>query len=193
MSERIGDLFLNHVYARTPFYKKRFGAFASDARIWYPSLVLNHKNIFIGKSSQVLKNSRIQCFPVDGKMPSIKIGEHCYLGYHLSLLAGADITIDDWVLMASNILITSESHGVDPESETAYMDQPLTGKPVHIKSGCWIGEKVCIMPGVTVGEKCIIGAGSIVTKDIPDYCMAVGNPARVIKKYNFESHQWEKV
>ena len=50
--------------------------------------------------------------------------------------------------MASDILITTESHGMNPESDIAYMDQPLTVAPVHIKSGCWIGEKVVIMPGV---------------------------------------------
>ena len=148
----------------------------------------------IGEESQILQNSRIWCYEQEGfPKPKIRIGNHCYLGFHLSILAGADVTIDDWVLMASDILITTESHGMNPESDIAYMDQPLTVAPVHIKSGCWIGEKVVIMPGVTIGEKCIVGAGSIVTKDIPDYCIAVGNPAKIIKKYNFATHKWEKV
>lgn len=93
--------------------------------------------------------------------------------------------------MASDILVTSENHSIDPESELLYMDQPLICSDVNIKDGCWIGEKVVIMPGVTIGKKSVVGAGSIVTHDIPDFCMAVGNPARVIKKYNFSSHKWE--
>lgn len=73
------------------------------------------------------------------------------------------------------------------------MNQKLVGKEVRIKSGCWIGEKCILLQGVTIGKKSIIGAGSVVTKDIPDYSIAVGNPARVIKRYNFESHNWERI
>lgn len=82
---------------------------------------------------------------------------------------------------------------MNPESELPYMRQPLESKPVSIGDGCWIGEKVCILPGVTIGKKCIIGAGSVVIKSIPDYSIAAGNPAKVIKQYNFENHNWEKV
>ena len=73
------------------------------------------------------------------------------------------------------------------------MNQELTGKGVCIDEGSWIGEKVCILPGVTIGKKCIIGAGSVVTKDVPDYCIACGNPAKVIKKYDFDEHRWIRV
>ena len=90
-------------------------------------------------------------------------------------------------------MISSENHGMDPESEKSYMRQPLVSKPVSIGDGCWIGEKVCILPGVTIGKKCVIGAGSVVTKSIPDYSIAVGNPAKVVKQYNFETQHWEKV
>ena len=107
--------------------------------------------------------------------------------------SGEDIVIDDGVLMASNILISSENHSIDPENEKYYMDQPLNCKAVHVGEGTWIGEKVCIMPGVGIGKKCVIGAASIVTKSIPDYSMAVGSPAKVIKKYDFKTQRWEKL
>ena len=97
------------------------------------------------------------------------------------------------MLFASHVLITSENHGIDPELNIPYMDQTLTSKPVEIGDGCWIGEKVCIMPSVTIGKKSIIGSGSIVTKSIPEYCIAVGSPAKVIKQYNFETHSWDRV
>ena len=82
---------------------------------------------------------------------------------------------------------------MNPESQMPYMDQPLECKPVTIDDGTWIGEKVCILPGVTIGKKFIIGAGAVVNKSIPDYSMAAGVPAKVIKKYNFKTHSWEKV
>ena len=96
------------------------------------------------------------------------------------------------MLFASNVIVTNENHGMDPESSVPYMNQELTARDVSIGDGCWIGEKVCILPGVSIGEKCIIGAGSVVTKSIPDYSIAVGNPAKVLKIYNFESKRWEK-
>ena len=101
--------------------------------------------------------------------------------------------IGNGVLMASNILITSENHSIDPSSDMYYSKQELCCKPVTIKDGCWIGEKVCILPGVVIGKKSVIGAGSIVTNSIPDYCIAVGSPAKIIKKYDFISNSWEKV
>lgn len=110
----------------------------------------------------------------------------------LQLSGCSNIKIGDNVLFASNVLVTNENHGINPESTTPYMDQKLSAQDVKIGNGCWIGEKVSILSGVTIGEKCIIGAGSIVTKSIPSYSIAVGNPARIIKQYNFYTKRWER-
>lgn len=75
----------------------------------------------------------------------------------------------------------------------SYGSQELIKMNVEIGEYCWIGEKVMILPGVTIGDWCIIGAGSVVNKSIPSYSIAAGNPAKVIKRYNFETHIWEKV
>ena len=119
------------------------------------------------------------------------IGNHCYFGNRNSFLVGADITIGDRVLIASDVLVTSENHIPKPEDVDIY--GTLCLKPVKIGDGCWIAEKVCIMPGVEIGEYSVVGAASVVTKSIPPYSMAVGNPARVIKEYNLEKHIWIKV
>ena len=143
-----------------------------------------------GNKTHILSGSRIANFVEGGK---ITIENRCSIIHNLTILNASEVIIGNDVLIASNVLISSENHGIDPESELSYMAQPLVSSPVHIGDGCWIGEKVCILPGVTIGKKCIIGAASVVTKDVPDYCIAAGNPARVIKKYNFETHNWEKV
>lgn len=169
---------------------KGFESVGKDVSIDFPFLINHQQNIVIGSHTTILANSRINLYQQNGKMPKVRIGEHCYIGYYFSLLAGADIKIGDNVLIASNVLITSENHSIDPESEISYMDQPLNGKSVNIGEGSWIGEKVCILSGVSIGKKCVIGAGSVVTKSIDDYTIAVGNPARPIKKYDFLQHKW---
>lgn len=188
----IKNLLLNKFYIASYLYRKQFKYCGKGVKVYLPYLALSKKNISISDRTEILPGARIQSYISNGKNPNIIIGKNCYFSYNLSILAGDDIAIDDYVLIASNVLITSETHGMDPLNEIPYMDQPLSVKSVHIKQGCWIGEKVCILPGVTIGEKSIIGAGSIVTKSIPDYCIAVGNPAKVIKKYNFEKKNWEK-
>lgn len=188
----IKNLLLNKFYITSNLYKKQFKYCGKDVKVYLPYLALSKKSISIDYKTEILAGARLQTYASGGKVPNITIGKRCYFAYNLSILACDDIIIDDDVLIASNVLITSETHGMDPTSEIPYMDQQLSVKSVHIKQGCWIGEKVCIMPGVTIGEKSIIGAGSIVTKSIPDYCIAVGNPAKVIKKYNFENETWEK-
>ena len=66
-------------------------------------------------------------------------------------------------------------------------------KGISIEDGVWIGNNVLIMPGVKIGKKAIIGAGSVVTRDVPPYTIAVGNPARVIKQFNMEKQQWVSI
>lgn len=154
---------------------------------------LNKMKLKIGDNTTILSNVRLAVYG-SGSKANITIGNNCYIGFCFSALASveANIEIGDNVLFASNVLVTNENHGINPESTTPYMDQKLSAQDVKIGNGCWIGEKVSILSGVTIGEKCIIGAGSIVTKSIPSYSIAVGNPARIIKQYNFYTKRWER-
>lgn len=94
------------------------------------------------------------------------------------------ITIGQGTLIGSNVLITDHSHG-EKEYELSPSYRPLYSKgPVEIGKNVWIGENVCILPDVTIGDNCIIGAGSIVTRSIPENSIAVGNPARVVKQFS---------
>lgn len=149
--------------------------------------------IYIGNDTAILKNARINIYSDETITdPKVDIGNNCYIGMNFSALARDPIIIEDRVLIASNVLVSSENHGIDPESNKSYMEQNLTGNAVRIGKGSWIGEKAIILPGVIIGEKCIIGAGSVVTKSVPDFSIAVGNPAKVIKKYDFKNHVWER-
>lgn len=102
------------------------------------------------------------------------IGKNVYINNNLLAMSRGGITIDDDVQIAGNVSILSNNH--DP-----YERQILTCRPVHIKKGAWLGAGSTILPGVTVGKFAIVGAGSVVTKDVPDYSVVVGNPAKVVK------------
>lgn len=178
----------------TRLYTKSFGKFGKESVLYKPLCIRGKKDIFIGNNTTILNGARIQTYnELTGLNSKIVIGDNCYIGYNNTFLAGGDIVLEDGVLMASNILLSSENHSIDPENAVYYMDQPLKCASLHIGEGTWIGERVCILPGVVIGKKCVIGAGSIVTSSIPDYSVAVGSPAKVVKHYNFEKHEWEKV
>lgn len=175
--------------------KKKFKKFGKNSIIYKPYLQLSGlKNVVIGENVTILNNVRIAVYG-DTENTSIIIGNRCYIGFGFTILSKASnkIMIGDDVLIASNVCITNENHGINPEDEILYMNQDITGYDISIGDGSWIGQNVCILPGVVIGKKSVIGAGSVVTKSVPDYSIAVGNPARVIKTYNFNNHCWEKV
>lgn len=94
---------------------------------------------------------------------------------------GAGITIEDKVLIGSSVHIYVDTHAFDNTSIPIYDQGFYDSKPVLLKQGCWIGANTVILPGITIGKNAVVGAGSVVTKSIPEYAVAVGNPAKVIK------------
>lgn len=124
--------------------------------------------------------------PLHGaRISSMKIGKHVFIESNLLAMARGGITIEDNAMIAANAQLISNNH--DP-----YDMMTLICKPVHIKEGAWIGAGASVMPGVTIGRHAIIGAASVVTKDIPDYAVAVGNPARVIKMLDLQKCEAQK-
>ena len=113
--------------------------------------------------------------PIEGAcISSMKIGKNVFINTNALAMARGGITIEDGAMIAANVQLISNNH--DP-----YDLQVLTCKPVLIKKGAWIGAGATILPGVCVGKHAVIGAASVVTKDVPDYAVAVGSPAKVIK------------
>jgi len=120
----------------------------------------------------------------------IIIGDRVTATGGLQVVAFNRITIEDDVMFASNIFICDGFHSYE-RIDTPYKYQGITAiSSITIKYGSWIGQNVVIMPGVTIGEMSIIGANSVVTKNIDPRCIAVGAPARVIKRWDDKTNSW---
>ncbi len=115
--------------------------------------------------------------------PTLRIGNNSFIGHDCMFQMRKNITIGNHCLLAGGIIIQDNNgHPLDPENRKANL--PVSDDEVHpviIKDGAWIGRRVMILKGVTVGENSVVGAGSVITKDIPDNAVAAGNPAKVIK------------
>lgn len=119
------------------------------------------------------------------------IGDNTTIGHFSHIVANYEVVIEKDVLLADKVFISDCNHNYR-EINIPIKDQGvLFIKPVRIGTGSWLGENVCVC-GASVGKHCVIAANSVVTKDIQDYCVAAGIPARVVKKYNFETKLWEK-
>jgi lipopolysaccharide O-acetyltransferase len=142
---------------------------------------------------------RLEAFPNGINSPSVVFGNNVQLNDYVHIVAMNNVTIGNNVLMASHIFISDNSHGSykgdenDSNPEIAPIKRDYPTSPIIIGDNSWICEGVMIMPGTTIGRGCIIGAHSIVRGSIPDYSIAVGNPAKVVKRYNFDSNRWERV
>ena len=107
------------------------------------------------------------------------LGKNVYANFNLTLVDDTYIYIGDGTMLAPNVIIATAAHPVLPELREKGLQ---FNKPVHIGKNCWIGSGAIILPGVSIGDHSVIGAGSVVTKDIPAGVVAVGNPCRVLRK-----------
>lgn len=183
----------------------KFGNTPLNLVIELPRRIINPEYMFLGDNIHIGPNSLLIAIteyptasmkhpekqsPVQKFNPTISIGHRVTSTGGLQIAAHENITIEDDVMFASNINITDGLHGYDDANEPYKYQKIFRIAPIRIKRGCWIGQNVVIMPGVTIGEFSIIGANSVVTKSIPDRCIAVGSPAKVIKKWDDSNQIW---
>jgi acetyltransferase-like isoleucine patch superfamily enzyme len=156
--------------------------------IVYPVILSDARCISIGNNVTIGSNARIRAVTIyenNTFSPSIIIGNNVIINRNFQISAISQIEIKDHVFMAENVYISDTTHGnpdyEDIEIPPAIRDLFSKG-PVLIEENVWIGKNACILANVTIGRNSIIGANSVVTHDIPPYCIAAGSPARVIKK-----------
>ena len=169
---------------------------------WFLNPFINNR----GKGSLIRRRTRIDIFPfnkfalgsestiedfctVNNGVGDVIIGDSSRIGLG-SVLIGP-VTVGDQVILAQNIVVSGLNHTYTDINVPIRL-QKVTTSPIVISDEVWIGANAVITAGVTIGKHSVIAAGAVVTKNIPPYCVAVGNPAKVIKQYNFETQEWQK-
>ena len=174
-------------------YQRNFCSVGGGSVILYPLRIDNPKFIFIRKGVIIQQQSWIASVPLTGEENSqLVIEDGAVIGNFNHIYATKSIIIHKKVLTADKVYISDNLHGYH-DITIPVLEQPIIQNgTVEIGEGSWLGENVCVL-GAIIGKHCVIGANSVVTHDIPDYSVAVGAPAKVIRKYDFSSKEWIKV
>ncbi len=160
-----------------------------------------------GKGTSICRRTRMDVLPfqpfnigdystvedfatINNGVGAVNIGNNSRIGIGNVIIG--PVTIGNNVILAQNIVMSGLNHNYTNIDIPIYL-QGETVATIKIEDDCWIGANAVITAGVTIGKHSVVAGGAVVTKDIPPYCVAVGNPARVVKKYNFETKIWEKV
>ena len=168
-------------------YKLFFGKFDLPSYIGKPIYIKNFKKIFIGKQVRIFPNSRIECIGKDAK---IIIHDNVSIGPNLHLTARSTLEISKNCTISSNVLITDNQHTY-LEIGIHIMNQKSIIKKTFIGENCFIGTGAVIDAGTILGKQCIVGANSVVSGLYPDYCVIVGAPGRIVKKYDTNTKEWK--
>lgn len=167
------------------FAKHKFYRFGKNNKVGEFTRFSDMKFIEIGDSNSIGSNSLFYAIQDDNFeiSPKIKLGNNIYIGHNVSIHSIGEIEIQDYVVFSDYIYISNVSHGLDLIEGQSIMEQAwkYSGKIV-ISEGTFVGHGVKILPNITIGKYCVIGAGSVVTKSFEDYSVIAGNPAILIKK-----------
>jgi serine acetyltransferase len=175
---------------------RRFGGFGKGSLLGFPpGVIYNERYIRIGEETMVGPYVSITAGMAPGQEmvtdPVVSIGDRCVIGRGSHIVGHFSIDIGDDIQTGPNVYITDQNH-VYSDPDVPIGRQWPTERAVRVGSGSWLGTSVVVLPGADIGRHVVVGAGSVVNGKLPDLCVAVGVPARVVKIYSDE-RGWVKV
>lgn len=181
--KKLKSIFLSFYYG---FNKKT--SFGKHVRIVNSQYIEMGENVILDDGCELCVLQTISQI-----VPHLKIGNNVLIG------KGCRIGCDNHIFIGNNVMFAPNVHISDRNHSYENIDIPINKQPISthgavvVKDDTWLGFGCQIMSGVTVGKHCVIAAGAIVVKDVPDYCVVGGNPARILKKYNVVTKEWKNV
>lgn len=184
-ARRIYSLFITVI-----FYKISFKRIGYNSIIRSPLKIQDACNITIGNKVLIGYKSWLAATPLTGeKECNLIIHDGCSIGNFNHIFSTKRIEIQKNVLTADRVYISDNLHGYQDINIPIIQQNIVQNSTVIIGEGSWIGENACVL-GAKIGRNCVVGANAVVTKDVPDYSVVVGIPAKIIKRYNFELKEW---
>lgn len=142
-------------------------------------------------SFELGQNSTIEDFTaINNGVGAVRIGDRCRVGLGSVLIGPVELGND--VGLAQHVVMSGLNHSYE-NIQLPIFKQAVSTKPIVIKDETWIGANVFIAAGITIGRHCVVAGGSVVTKDVPDYSLVAGNPAKIIKQYDAVSNTWIRI
>jgi acetyltransferase-like isoleucine patch superfamily enzyme len=178
------------------YYRHCFGNFGYGSTIMNPRLICNSRCISVGDHTWIHTGAILEPileYEDVSYSPKIEIGNDVYIGPNVHMATVGRLTIGDGSVLSENVYLNDTKHGFDPEQGLIMRQDLVHGGNITIGKNCFLGLRSAIMPGVTLGDHCVVGAGAVVTKSFPDYSMVAGVPAILVKRYSLEEKQWVRV
>jgi len=168
----------------TPPPPSAFAAFGDGSWIVPPARVSTPQAISIGHHVVIHEHAWLSVVPaVEGVWPSLRIGDRCSIGRMCHIACVGEVVIEDDVLTSDRVFIGDTYHGYE-DPDRPVLEQPMVDpRPVRISRGAFLGIGAIVLLGVTVGESAYVGAGAVVTEDVPPRTLVLGNPARPVRRY----------
>ena len=183
----LGKLAALRLKLHTALVRARVAGLGAGSVVHSPATLYNPGVMRIGAGTVIREQIWLNGGRAEGTKPVLLIGDGCYIGRFCHINASIGVTIEDRVLIADRVYISDIDHEYR-KTELPVIAQGVCSKgPVLLKTGCWIGAGAVILPGVTIGRNAVVGANSVVTKSIPDFAVAGGVPARVLKEISREA------
>ena len=173
---------------RAFLYKIRFHKIGFPSKLGKALKLIKARNVSCGKKVRIMSGYRIECYPPG----TIEIGDDVSIGQNLHMISGGKLVVGNHVTFSGNVFISNLSHSYKQINISALKQESII-KDVYVGDYCFVGYGACILPGTRLGKNVIVGANSVVSGEFPDYVVIAGVPAKIIKKYNFNKNEWEKV
>jgi acetyltransferase-like isoleucine patch superfamily enzyme len=166
---------------------RRFGAFGERSVICFPATtIFNEHYIHIGTNTMIGPYVALSAGMVPGQQcvsdPVVRIGDRCLIGRGSGIVGHLSIEIGNDVWTGHHVYITDQNHGYE-DPDVPISRQVMPERPVSIGDGSWLGHGTIVLPGARIGRHVVVAAGSVVTGELPDRCVAAGVPARVLRRY----------
>jgi len=186
-------IFLRQLFS---FWKRSQGPFpktGTDTYIDPSAQFLGASRIAIGSRCSIGEDCWFNVNQRGVEGPAIIVGDSCFIGRRNFFTAGSQIILGDYALTGVDCHFLGANHSFADPLKPYVISEVPTEEPIMIGTNCWLGSSVIVLRGVRIGYGSIIGAGAVVTRDIPPFSIAVGNPAQVLRRYNFASGQWTAI